>query len=74
MNIDKITIHGTSYDIKDVTSTYSQIEISNLLSSGVAIGTITLNGTSYIIYAPNNSSASGLQVIASGNELMLTNL
>ena len=74
MNIDKITIHGTSYDIKDVTSTYSQIEISNLLSSGVAIGTITLNGTSYIIYAPNNSSASGFQVIASGNELMLTNL
>lgn len=74
MNIDKITIHGTSYDIKDVTSTYSQIEISNLLSSGVAIGTITLNGTSYIIYAPNNSSASGLQVTAGGNELVLTNL
>ena len=49
MNIDKITIGGNSYDIQDVTSGYSKIEITNLLQSGIVIGTITLNGQNYII-------------------------
>lgn len=74
MNIDKITIRGNTYDIQDVTSGYSQIEISNLQESGIVIGTITLNGQNYIIYAPNTTSgADGLQVDIGNNELILTN-
>lgn len=73
-NIKKINIGGVLYDIQDVTSGYSKIEISNLLSSGIALGTITLNDQSYVIYAPNTSSASGgLDVNVGGTNLNLTN-
>lgn len=71
--INKVNIGGTNFDIQDVTSGYSQIEISNLLSSGVALGTITLDGQDYIIYAPNESSSSGLDVLVGGNNLILVN-
>ena len=75
MNIDKITIRGNTYDIQDVTSGYSHIEISNLQESGIVIGTITLNGTNYVIYAPNaTSGADGLLVNVGSNELILTNM
>ena len=74
MNIDKIVLNGNTYDIQDVTSGYSNIEIENLLSSGVVLGTITLNGSNYIIYAPNESTQGGLDVNIGGNELILTNM
>ena len=72
--INKINVGGVEYDIQDVTSGYSKIAISNLLSSGIALGTITLNDQSYVIYAPNTSSASGgLDVNVGGTNLILTN-
>ena len=75
MNIDKITIGGNSYDIQDVTSGYSKIEITNLLQSGIVIGTITLDGHDYVIYAPNDTSGTGgLQVDVGGNAIILTNM
>ena len=72
-NIDKITFRGNQYDIQDVTSGYSKIQIENLLESGIVLGTITLDGHSYVIYAPNESESGGLQATVGGNELILTN-
>ena len=72
--IEKINIGDTRYDIQDVTSGYSQIEINNLLQQGVIIGTVILDGNNYIIYAPNDSSdAGGLDVSYAGINLNLTN-
>lgn len=72
--INKIEVGGTQFDIQDVTSGYSKIQISNLLSSGIAIGTITLDNQTYIIYAPNSSGdQGGLDVQVSGTKLLLTN-
>lgn len=70
--INKIKIGNTEYDIQDTTSGYSKVQISNLLSSGEAVGTITLNGTNYIIYAPSSSSG-GLEVSVSSNNLIFSN-
>lgn len=73
-NISKINVGGVNYDIQDITSGYSKIEISNLLSSGIALGTITLNDQSYIIYAPNTSTdTGGLEVTIGGTNLNLVN-
>ena len=73
-NISKINVGGVNYDIQDITSGYSKVEISNLLSSGIALGTITLNDQSYIIYAPNTSTAGGgLDVRVGGTNLNLIN-
>lgn len=72
--ISQVKIGQENYDIQDITSGYSEIQISNLLSSGVALGTITLNGHSYIIYAPNQgASTGGLDVSVGGTNLNLTN-
>ena len=72
--IKKIEINGTEYDLQDMTSGYSQIEISNLISSGVSLGTIQLNGNSYIIHAPNDAiGSSGLEANVGGTNLSLIN-
>ena len=72
--INKIQIGSVSYDLQDITSGYSQIEVSNLLSSGIALGTLVLNGNSYIIHAPNSSTDSGgLRVSVAGTNLSLVN-
>lgn len=72
--IKKIQIDNVLYDLQDVTSGYSQIEISNLVSSGIALGTIVLNGNSYIIHAPNSSiDSGGLEVSVAGTNLSLVN-
>lgn len=57
--INKVNVGGTIYDIQDITSGYSQVEIPYRLNSGVPIGRIDINNTSYIIYAPNTSSSFG---------------
>lgn len=72
-NISKIQIGATQYDIVDASSGYSQIEIERLVNSGIALGTITLNGTSYIIYAPDQSNIGGLEAEVVGNTLNLVN-
>ena len=71
--ISKVLIGNTEYNIQDAASGYSEIQISNLLSSGKALGTITLNGTNYIIYAPSSSSSGGLEVSIASNSLILNN-
>ncbi len=71
--ISKVLIGNIEYNIQDAASGYSEIQISNLLSSGAALGTISLNGQSYIIYAPNSSTSDNLTVSVSGTSLVLVN-
>ena len=72
--IEKISIGGVDYDCVDVTHNYSQVQVSNLQSNGILLGTLTINGTNYNIYAPSGSGSGGLQVNLLNNDLVLTNL
>lgn len=73
--VNKIKIGNIEYDLIDTTSGYSQVSISDLLPTGIHIGTLILNNQSYEIYAPNTSgSATGLDVSVGGTNLSLNNL
>lgn len=71
MNITKVNAGGVNYFIKDTISGYTSVEVGNLLQSGNEVGKITINGTTYTLYAPPASSEINLNVVVDNNSTNL---
>lgn len=54
-DIKQINLAGTTYNLVDDTAVHS-VSVSSSQSSGTQIGTITVDGTTTTLYAPNGST------------------
>lgn len=57
-DITQINVNGTDYNIKDTTSGYSTVSVTQVVSSGTNIADITVDGTTTHLYASGGSSVS----------------
>ena len=72
MNVTQVNINGTLYYIKDTISGYTSFEADNLLSSGTEVGTMTFNGITYTIYAPDQEEENPLNIAVRGTNLIFS--
>ena len=72
MNVTQVNINGTLYYIKDTISGYTSFEADNLLSSGTEVGTMTFNGITYTLYAPDQEGENPLNIAVRGTNLIFS--
>ena len=54
---------GTVYDVKDDISGYSKVAFSRAVSTGTQIGSITIDGTTTVIYAPSGGGGGSTSTV-----------
>lgn len=72
MNVTQVNINGTLYYIKDTISGYTSFEADNLLSSGTEVGTMTFNGITYTLYAPDQEEENPLNIAVRDTNLIFS--
>lgn len=73
-DISKIKVGSTNYDLVDAISGYSSLEVTNTLDpTSTILGTITVDGTTHTIYAPDTTTNYGLKARVDGIDLRFIN-
>ena len=71
MNITKVNVAGQEYFIKDTISGYTSFEYVPATTTGVEVGTMTFNGITYTLYAPEAQQTETLDIYTDTNDTNL---
>ncbi len=70
--IDKIVLNGTTYNVVDNDSGYTSFDYVPITYDGEVVGTMTFNGSTYTIYAPQATSTDLFNITVENNDTELS--